>query len=138
MTEPSFDHVPEPPLGQLNLVRHSDGSSVAVFDPRTGTAERRYTLGAPEPGRDARVRGRYEPLRSGALAIYRDGAGRVVVQHGRRQVVVPDGAPIAARSVGPLLTVTVAGKRVRAIDARGRPGRALLRDLGGRSAGEWV
>ena len=138
MTEPRFDHVPEPPLGRLNLVCHSDGSTVAVLDPKTGTAERHYTLSVREPGRDARVRGRYEELRSGTFAVYRDGAGRVVVQHGRRRIVVPDGAAIGARSLGPLLTASAGGQRLRMVDSRGRPGRALLRDVAGGNAGEWV
>lgn len=96
-----------------------------MFDPRTGAAEPRYELADPEPGRERRVRGRWVPLRSGVLVVYRDGADRVVVQHGRRQMLVPDPAEVAVRSLGPLLTIRVGDERLRMIDAAGA-GASLL------------
>jgi hypothetical protein len=131
VTLPRFDHLPEPPLGRLNLLRHGDGRTVAVFDPRTGEAEEKYELADPDPGRDSRVRGQYAPLRSGTLALYRDGAGRVVVQRGRRQIVVPDEAIVTVGSLGPLVTLTVeqrhSTERMRVLDARGGAAADLLR-----------
>ena len=135
---PKLPHLPEPPLGQLNLLHQADGRTVALFDPRSGTCQPKYELVESGSTRDPRIRGRWLPLRSGALALYRDGADRVVLQHGRRRVLVRDGSDVTVRSFGPVLSVNVAGKRLRMVDSRGRPGRALLRTVAGGSAGEWV
>ena len=134
-SRPPVQHLPEPPLGRLNLLSHADGRTVAVFDPKTGSADARYELRDPDPRRDVRVRGRYAELRSGVLALYRDGAGRIVVQHGRRRAFAEAGT---VRSIGPLLTLTVGGERLRMRDARGRPGARLARAIASGAAGEWV
>ena len=134
---PQLPHLPEPPLGRLNLVHHADGRTVAVFDPRTGAAEARYELAEPEAMRDQRVRGRYAPLRSGVLAVYRDGADRIVVQRSRRRVVLADGAEVAVRSLGPLVSARLGRERLLMADGPGRPGAALLRAIAA-GAGEWV
>lgn len=108
-----------------------------MFDPRTGAAEPKYELADPEPTRDRRVRGRWVALRSGVLVVYRDGADRVVVQHGRRRVLLPDAAEVAVRSVGPLLTIRVGRERLRMIDAGGA-GASLLGVLAAGEAAERV
>jgi hypothetical protein len=135
---PRLQDLPEPPLGRLNLLHHGDGATVAVFDPRSGEAEAKYELADPDPARAVRVRGRYAPLRSGAVALYRDGAGRVVVQRGRRHLVVPDDATVSLGSLGPLLTLKIGSERLWLLDSRGRPATALLRAVAGGAAGEWV
>ncbi len=135
---PRLPDLPEPPLGRLNLLHHGDGRTVAVFDPKTGAAEPKYELADPESARDRRVRGRWVELRRGALGLYRDGADRVVVQHGRNRVLVPDGAPLAVRSLGPLLTLTVGSERMRMVDAPGHPGAGMLRAIAAAGAVEWV
>ncbi len=113
----------------MYLLHHANGSTVATYDPGRGRAEPVVELKDPEFMRDPRVSGRYLPVRSGILAFYRDAAGRIVVQHRRRRLVVAEGARVRLLSLLALsvLTVEPAG-RLYVIDMPGRwRGPLLLR-----------
>jgi hypothetical protein len=53
-------------------------------------------------------------------------------------VLVPDGAALAVRSLGPLLTLSVGSERMRMVDAPGHPGAGMLRAIAAAGAVEWV
>lgn len=98
---------------------------MAAFDPAGGRAVPQCRLTASAERREPRVDGRYLPLRSGTLAYYRDAGGRVVVQHRRRRIVVPDGATCEARWIWALrrLTFEHGGRRLGRLWLLDAPGR---------------
>lgn len=126
---PSVRELPEPPPGAMHLLHHANNRTVAVYDPRRGRTKPAYELLDPEFMLEPRVQGRYLPLRSGILAFYRDAAGRAVVQHRRRRLVLPEGARLRLRWFYALRTLAVeGGETLRVVDMGGRwEGPLLLR-----------